>query len=244
MKYNRLCYILLQMRQGAILRQARKRTGWTQMKLAKHLGVTQAYLSLMESGRRRVPPRLARRLARRLDLPPTMLPVGAVGAASDRPTSDWFEAQLARLNYPGYSYRKHPGTSQHPADVLLAGLASEELEPRLVEALPWLLLRHEGLDVGRLVADAKARDLQNRLGFTVVLARQVAERRKEFASRLPDLSLMEETLEPSRLAREEPFGQGRVQERLRAWLRRNRSVAARHWNLLTDLRVEHLPYAR
>jgi len=229
--------------EGSILKQAREGAGWTQVRLARSLGVTQAYLSLMESGRRRVPPRLARRLTLALDLPPTMLPVTTADGSHDRPTNDWVEAQLARLNYPGYAYRKQPDALRNPAEVLLAGLGCDDLEPRLVEALPWLLLRHEGLDLGRLVADAKARDLQNRLGFMVALARQVAERRKEFVNRLPDLRRLEEVLEPSRLAREEPFGQGHVHERLRGWLRKNRSSAAKHWNLLTDLRVEHLPYA-
>jgi len=133
---------------------------------------------------------------------------------------------------------------RHPAEVLLAGLALDELEPRLVEALPWLLLHHEGLDVERLVADAKARDLQNRLGFMVALARQVAERKKEFGGRLPELRRLEGALGPSRLAREETFGQGHAHERLRKWLRRERSNAARYWNLLTDLKAEHLPYAK
>lgn len=229
---------------GTVLRAAREKAGWTQVNLARKLGVTQAYLSLMESGKRRVPPRLARRLTRLLDLPPTMLPVTTTSASKDRPTNDWFEAQLARLSYPGYAYRKRPGPVRHPADVLLAGLAFDDLEPRLVEALPWLLLQHEGLDIERLVAEAKARDLQNRLGFTVALARHVAERKREFERRLPDLRRLERVLEPSRLAREETFGQGHPHERLREWLRRERSDAARHWNLLTDLKAEHLPYAK
>lgn len=213
------------------------------MRLAKRLRVTQAYLSLMESGRRRVPARLARRLTHLLDLPPTMLPVRTVTGPGNRPTNGWFETQLGRLGYPGYAYLKHKDAMRHPAEVLLAGLTRHDLEPRLVEALPWLLLRHEGLDLGRLVDDARARNLQNRLGFMVVLARQVAERKKGFENRLPDLRRLEEVLEPSRLAREEPFGQGHVHERLRGWLKKHRSSAAKHWNLLTDLRVEHLPYA-
>ncbi|MGH2610952.1 MAG: helix-turn-helix transcriptional regulator [Tepidiformaceae bacterium] len=214
-----------------------------QMDLAKRLGVTQAHVSLMEAGRRRVPPRLAPRLARLLDLPPTMLPVPAAPISQGRVTNDSLEAQLARLGYPGYAYRKRPGPMRHPMEVLLAALAFDDLEPRLVEALPWLLLRRDGFDVGKLVAEAKARDLQNRLGFVVALARQVAERVKEFETRLPELRRMESSLEPSRLAREEPFGQGRPHARLREWLGRERSDAAPHWNLLTDLKVEHLPYA-
>lgn len=225
------------------VRNARENAGWTQASLAKRLGVTQAYLSLMESGRRRVPPRLARRLTRLLNLPATMLPFEETPPSADRPTNEWLVAQLARLDYPGFAYRKRPGLVRHPAEVLLAGLACDNLEPRLVEALPWLLLRHEGLDVERLVVEAKGRDLQNRLGFAITLAREVAERRKEFEGRLPELRRLEAALEPSRLAREETFGQGHPHDRLRAWLRKNRSNAAKHWNLLTDLSVEHLPYA-
>jgi len=114
----------------------------------------------------------------------------------------------------------------------------------VIEALPWLLLQHEGFDAQRLVAEAKARDLQNRLGFVVALARQVAECKRVYEGRVSEMRRLEELLEPSRLAREETFGQGRASERMRAWLRQERTDAARHWNLLTDLKVEHLSYAR
>ena|SRR3989454_2095212 len=229
---------------GEVLKAAREKAEWTQAKLAMRLGVTQAYVSLMESGKRGVPPHLAHRLTHLLDLSPTMLPVMTTSMSKERPTNEWFEAQLARLSYPGFAYRKRPGAMRHPAEVLLAGLAFDELEPRLVEALPWLLLHYEGFDLERLVDGAKAKNLQNRLGFTVALARQVAERKQEFERRLPELRHFEGALEPSRLAREETFGQGHAHERLRAWLKRERSEAARHWNLLTDLKAEQLPYAR
>jgi transcriptional regulator with XRE-family HTH domain len=228
---------------GRILKAGRQRVKWTQVRLAHELRVTQAYLSLMESGKRRVPPRLARRLARLLGLPPTVLPLSATPVPKDAATNEWVAAQLARLGYPGYAHRKRPGPLHNPSEVLLAGLAFDELEPRLVEALPWLLLHHEGSDMHRLVAAAKAQDLQNRLGFVVALARQVAERWNRFERRVPELRQLEAALEPSRLAREETLGEGRASERLREWLRRERSEAARHWNLLTDLKVEHLPYA-
>jgi transcriptional regulator with XRE-family HTH domain len=235
---------ILDVMNSVILRAAREKGGWTQVSLAKRLRVTQAYLSLLESGKRRLPPRLAHRLAHLLDLPPTMLPVTKRLMSKDRSTNECFEAQLTRLGYPGFAYRKRLGAVRHPAEVLLAALAFDELEPRLVEALPWLLLHYEGLDLERLVTDAKAQDLQNRLGFTVALARQVAERKREFEKRLTELRHFEGALEPSRLAREETFGQGHARGRLREWLKRERSEAARHWNLLTDLKVEQLPYAR
>jgi transcriptional regulator with XRE-family HTH domain len=228
---------------GVVLKTARSEAGWTQSRLAEKLGVTQAYLSLMESGGRRVPPQLARRVARVLDLPPTVLPLGTTSTSKRPPTNEWVEAQCARLGYPGYAYRKRPGAVCHPAEVLLAGLSLDDLDPRLAEALPWLLLRHEGLDAEELADRAKLRNLQNRLGFTVALARQVAERNPAFRSRVADLTRFEEALEPSRLAREETFGQSRASGRLRAWLKAERSETAEHWNLLSDVKMDHLPYA-
>lgn len=206
--------------------------------------MTQAYLSLMESGRRPVPFRLAHRLVRLLDLSPTALPVMTAEVSRNRPTNDWFVEQVARLNYPGFAYRSRPGVVRHPAEVLLAALACDDLEPRLVEALPWLLLHFAGFDLERLVADAKAQDLQNRLGFTVTLARQVAEGNPALQGRLSELCRLEAALERSRLAREETYGQGHPHGRLKKWLRRERSETAKHWNLLTDLRSEQLSYAR
>ena len=47
---------------GSDVRQARKQRQWTQADLAAKLGVTQAYVSLLESDRRDVPRRLQPRL--------------------------------------------------------------------------------------------------------------------------------------------------------------------------------------
>ena len=63
------------MASGRSLREGRERAGWTQNRLAARLGVTQAYLSLMEHGRRRVPEHVARAATRLLDLPATALPM-------------------------------------------------------------------------------------------------------------------------------------------------------------------------
>jgi hypothetical protein len=121
-------------------------------------------------------------------------------------------------------------------------LSVDDLDPRLAEALPWLLLRFEGFNSEELVARAKSMDLQNRLGFTVSLARRVAERNALFQDRWDGLQRLEQTLERSRLAREDTYGRKETSERMRAWLRENRSPEAEHWNLLTDLKAEHLPY--
>jgi hypothetical protein len=93
-----------------------------------------------------------------------------------------------------------------------------------------------------LVDRAKRSDVQNRLGFVVGLARELAERRKDSdaSSRLRN---QETRLERSLLAREDTLGRESMTQVERAWLRDNRSEEAKRWRLMTDLRVEHLPYA-
>jgi hypothetical protein len=113
---------------------------------------------------------------------------------------------------------------------------------RLTEALPWLLLRFPGFDVDALATAARLKNLQNRLGFVVGLAREVAEVEPRWSHRIDELRGLEQLLEPSRLAREELFAGVANSDRMRDWLRRNRSALAEHWNLLTDLKKEHLPY--
>ncbi len=122
-------------------------------------------------------------------------------------------------------------------------LSVDDLDPRLAEALPWLMLKFEGLDSKELVARAKILELQNRLGFTVSLARLVAERNPVFRDRRGELQRLEQTLERARLAREDTYGRRETSERMRVWLRENRSPEAEHWNLLSDLKPEHLSYA-
>ena len=217
--------------------------GWTQSRLAGRLGVTQAYLSLMEGGKRSVPDRVSREAVALLRLPPTSLPRSALRATDPAEVDRVLEQGLARLDYPGLAYRRKPGGRRNPMDLLLMALAVDDLDPRLTEALPWLLLRFEGYDTAELVARAKSLDLQNRLGFTVALARRAGERSPTFRNRLTELERLEQTLERSRLAREDTYGRQERSDRMRAWLRSHRSREAEHWNLLTDLKPEHLPYA-
>jgi transcriptional regulator with XRE-family HTH domain len=228
---------------GEFLRRGRRNAGWTQERLAARLGVSQAYVCLMERGRRRVPDRIARAVTRLLRLPASALPVEG-SMAHSAATETWVEHALARLGYPGLAYRERPSPKRNPAEVLVRALARDHLDPRLVEALPWLLLRFEGFETETLVGPAKRLDLQNRLGFTVALAREIAEQRPRWKHRAAELRALEESLERSRLAREDGFLAVIGSPRMRGWLRSHRSRTAEHWNLLTDLDVEHLSYAR
>ena len=149
---------------------------------------------------------------------------------------------LAGLGYPGLAYLRSRGrTPKNPGDVLLHALAQDDLEPRLVEALPWLALRYCTLDWGWVVPAAKMHDLQTRLGFVVGMARRLAERAGD-EGKVRTLADLESQLERSRLAREDTLCQSSLPEAERRWLVEHRSAAARHWNLLTDWTVDALRY--
>jgi transcriptional regulator with XRE-family HTH domain len=234
--------ILLSIMMGTELRKARLEADWTQKRLASRLGVTQAHVSQMESAKRRVTDSVARRVTSLFHLPPTLLP--ASGEESRVPvTEERVEQGLARLGYPGFAYRKKQGKQQNPGELLLMALSLDNLDPRLATALPWLLVRFENLSLKGLVAQAKAKDLQNRLGFTVSLAEQVAKRNPALMRNLRELHEAKQLLYRSRLAEEGTYGREETSERMKAWLRQQRSPEAERWNLMTDLKVEHLPYA-
>jgi transcriptional regulator with XRE-family HTH domain len=225
------------------LRQARLRAGLTQARLAASVGVSQGYLSLLESGRRAPSPALARRLAARLRLPPTALPFDRRALRTRATSAHWLSVHLATLGYPGFAYLERRGARAHPAEVLLRALATEGLEPRVSEALPWLLLRYGELDTLDLVEAARELNVQNRLGFVVSLALALASRSPELSHRVAELEGLRSALEPYRLAREDDLGQPFRSRKTRAWVSARRSPAARHWNLLTDMTPDGLPYA-
>ena len=224
------------------LKAERRRHGWGQVEAAGRLGVSQPYLAMLENGKRRLTPALARKVVAAYGLPPVELPVPAAFAPAEKVDGQRLVEDLAKLDYPGFAYVRTRVRSKHPGEVLLTALAQESLEGRAAEALPWLLLRYWHMDLTWLVVVAKKFDLQNRLGFVVNLARQLSERGVE-AERTKALASLEFLLESSRLAREDYFYRPPRNDRERQWLAQNRPEAAQHWNLLSDLRPEHLQYA-
>ena len=112
----------------------------------------------------------------------------------------------------------------------------------IFKRLPWLAVTYVDVDWDWLVQNAKVRDRQNRLGFTVSLASEVSEGRKE-SERARKLRSCLEVLERARLAREDTFCHDSMTQAERAWLREHRSPSEAHWNLLTDMNGEHLVYA-
>lgn len=147
---------------------------------------------------------------------------------------------IAALGYPGFRHSNETAP-QDPAEVILGALAADNLETRLAEALPWIAMECANLNWDWLIREVKHRDLQNRLGFVVTLARQLAE--KSAGPVAARLRAVEEVLDRARLPHEDTLCQSAMSDAEWTWLRRTRSANARHWRLLTDLAVEKLPYA-
>jgi transcriptional regulator with XRE-family HTH domain len=221
------------------LRTAREASGLTQQRAAERLGVSQPYLALLEGGRRPLTRQLALKIADLYGLGPYALPLDS------QDLDAWDSASLAgAVASLGYSRFRHLRSrrQRNPALVLLAALSREDLEVRVLEALPWLAVEYYDLDWDWLTREAKQRDIQNRLGFIVTLGRQVAEKRGADAAR-DMLRQAGEALEHARLVREDTLCQGSLSTAERKWLRGSRPADARHWHLLTDLHSDRLPYA-
>jgi hypothetical protein len=147
---------------------------------------------------------------------------------------------LGSLGYPGFEYLAGPRTAANPASVVLAALKAQHVSSRVTEAVPWVLVRFPDLDWNWLVAEAKLANVQNRLGYLVSVAKQVAEAGHD-ATTLNVLEAARVRLEDARLAKEDTLGRD-VTEVERQYLRQHRPETAAHWNLLTTLRAEDLRY--
>ncbi len=224
------------------LKHARTQNGWTQFETARRMGVSQPYWALLESGKRTLPERLARKAVRVLAVSPTLLPASV--PQQSRVTGDELVRALAGLGYPGFAYVRS-GRRRNPAEVLLLALQQDELESRVTEALPWLLLRFPDMDAKWLASTARFLNLPNRLAFVADLARRVAERTDgPDSERVRRLAELVAGLDDGRLAREDTLCQASLTQAEREWLKENRPNEARYWNLLTNWQPEHLQYAR
>ena len=225
---------------GQELREARLQKDWTQQQAAERLGVTQAYLSMLEHGRRVLPHSLARRAVEVLHAPPTTLPLSDA-RLSTLHGSEKLRSELAGLGYPGFAHLR-VRARRNPAEILLTALNESDLDTRVAEGLPWVALRYADMDWDWLVQNAKLFDRQNRLGFVTTLAFQLAARSTE-PHRSRKLKEYVGILDRSRLVREETFCHDSLTKAERNWLRLNRPPEAKHWNLLTDMKAENLPHA-
>lgn len=221
---------------GHRVRTTRQQLGLTQQSAAEAWGVSQTYLSLMESGRRPVPEHLVRRLAR-------VAPEAATGlrpsASAVRP--DRLDRALGRLGFPGFAHLASGERVNHPASVVLRAVTEANVPARVLEALPWLLVQFADMNWQWLVDQAKLANRQNRLGYLVHLARQLAER-SEATSTVKALTAVETQLRDARLLRTDTFREDMTNAE-REYLQQHRPEAAGFWNVLTRLTVEQLRYA-
>ncbi|MGH9847023.1 MAG: hypothetical protein ACREEM_50650, partial [Blastocatellia bacterium] len=168
-----------------------------------------------------------------------------VSSALDKPSvadEGTLAAELAALGYPGLSHLKSRGKKKNPAELLLSALGKDHLDSRLIEALPWVVLKFPDLNWRWLTNAAKVSDLQNRLGYVTSVARRLAELRGE-REKAALLATEESALERSRLVREDTLCHESLTDAEKRWLRKNRPPEARHWRLLTDLTPEQLDQA-
>ncbi len=222
------------------MKAGRLKAGVTQVVAAELLGVSQPYLSQLEKGERPITPELARAAAMLYRLPATVLPIRESVAQNAPADPDRLARQLAGLGYPGFAHLRP--TKENPAMVLLEALVKDDLDVRLAEGLPWVVLKYPDLDWAWLIGEVKLRDAQNRLGFVVALAREIAATQPQFRTALEQISRVANELERSRLAREDTFCRESMTQAEREWLATTRSALARHWNLLTGLSADQLSH--
>ena len=154
---------------------------------------------------------------------------------------DQLAADLGSLGYPGYSYLH--GEVRNPAEVLFDALDRSDLDVRVVEALPWVVLRYPEMDWDWLTAKAKLSNRQNRLGFVVALAAKVAKGQESGSDVARHLHGVLEPLEEGRLAKNDTLCQESWPPSQRRFARKQRSPLAAHWKLDTRLTENDLAYA-
>ena len=221
-----------------LLKAYRKGRKLSQGALAKALGVTQAYVSQLESGSRPISRSLAERLGSLPDLPPSVFP--AEHAALDDRDAD-LAADAGALGYP--TFAAYAGLRpRNPAAVIVSILARDQVAPGVMAAVPWLLLSHPGFDAAWLVGQVRLRNLQNRLGFLTDLALELAN--ASFAideAHADTLHALRAKLEESRLANEGTLARVLTPPE-RQFFEEHRSATARHWRMLTGMTTAQLSY--
>lgn len=221
------------------LRNLREQRGWNQQELARRLGVSQTLVSLWEHGERQIPTRRLRQLHKLgMKLNPVELPMRGKARVTDVDHAQ----ELSNLGYPGFVHFQAGQPTWNPAELLVHALAEQNLDRRVAEALPWLVLRYSEMDWEWVRREAKLHDLQNRLGFTLVLARKLAVQKQE-RDVAAALDRQEESLRDSLLAKEDTYCNEGMTQAERRWLRAKRSPEASTWNVLSDLEPAFLIHA-
>ena len=217
---------------GNVLREARRSAQMTQAAAACKLGVSQPLLAAMENNTRSITSAVAVRVVSALGVSPVHLPF-----TSSVSSEEVLAGNLAALGYPGFSHLS--GELRNPAEVLFDALNREQLDARLVEALPWLPLEYSEMDWKWLYDQARRHNRQNRLGFVLMLSAKVALTR----SQRQVSSKLYQALKPfyeARLAKCDTLCQASWPATMRTYAHSKRSKLAAYWNLDTRLQESDL----
>lgn len=155
----------------------------------------------------------------------------------DREEKVDFGLELANLGYPGYGHHRKGECRFSPAEFLVRALSEKKLAAGTAQGLPWVAFTYcDDLDWKLVYEQAQRLKIQNRLGFTLSLARNYAvfRNRTEITAHL---SSALEFMVP--LDKEDTYCNVNMTEAERTWLRKNRPPEAVAWNLLSNLRIEH-----
>ncbi len=224
---------------SANLRNVREQRGWSQQEVARRLGVSQTLVSLWENGDRKPPTARLHQLRQLgMEMDATELPMRDKLSQADVD----YAQELSKLGYPGFAYFQSGEPSWNPAQLLVNALSEHDLDRRVAEALPWLVLRYVEMDWNWVRREARLLDLQNRLGFTLALAKKLAVQKKQ-GSVAARLEQQEEALEGSLLAKEDTYCNDRMTQSERKWLQTRRSPDAAAWHVLSDLEPAYLTHA-
>ena len=108
-----------------------------------------------------------------LEAPPTALPFDVGNRRGlGRGSTHGLARRFGALGYPGYAYLGSSRSRANPAEVLLRTVAAESVDPRLLEASPWLLLhfrdfeRDRRMKVTGKVSDGLIRELHQTTGLS------------------------------------------------------------------------------
>ena len=152
-----------------------------------------------------------------------------------------FVFRLAFIGYPGYSYLLQPFERvDTPINVLLDILSYADSELRIIEALPWIILRYCRTDFHHIVAKAQSLHVQNQLGFMVNIASRISQTSDD---RVPTETLRQIEANLDNVRKDGEFLLFPIRSTVqREWIVRNREPEAKHWGVLATLKPEHIDY--
>ena len=162
---------------------------------------------------------------------------------------NYLEKALASLGYPGFAYLVPYFNDQgafDPTELIQWAVIQDVLDVRLIEAIPWLIAAYAAkIDWGKLINNVREHGAQNRLGYLVCLALDLAESKQSLSHpetrQLLKGSLLQ--LQEIRQSQEQTLMEEWCGPALRAWMRVNRSREASEWHLLSTLTTNHVQHA-